>query len=193
MAPASSILVLLAMASGVSSCAPGQADLVQVRPSAMTAEMLPEEAWSWRLRDLEGRERRFEEFRGGVLFVNVWASWCPPCVAELSAIERLAASLPDSSVAIILVSPEQPDVVRRFLSSRHLRLVSYVESTEMPDAFGLRAVPTTFVIDRGGRLVLRQRGAALWDTAPVRALLSHLATAPGDAYAEPAQAGARPR
>lgn len=182
------LLVLLLLA-----CGPAAARLGDVHPSAITAEQLPPEAWQWQFESLDGERHRLADFRGQVLFVNVWASWCPPCVAELGAIERLIATLPDASIRVLLVSPERPEVVRRFLAHRKFRIASMVEITEMPSAFRLTAVPTTFMIDRGGRLVLRQQGAARWDAEPVRALLAHLANATLDAYTSPIQEGTRPQ
>lgn len=148
--------------------------------------------WSWRLRDLDGREVTLEQWRGQVLFVNVWATWCPPCVAELSSIERLAKSLDGQGVTFLLVSPEPARRVRRFLAGRGYDLPMYVEASRMPRTFGLVGVPATWIIDRNGQVVLQRHGAARWDQAPVRDFLLGLARGPGSAYNSADPAGPRP-
>lgn len=148
--------------------------------------------WSWRLRDLEGREFRLDRWRGEVLFVNVWATWCRPCVAELAGIERLAASLPDRGIRFLLVSPEPASRVRRWLAGRGYALAFHVEGSRMPPSFGLVGVPTTWIIDREGRVVLRRHGVADWDRDSVRDLLRALAGESGMAYNSAVPAGTRP-
>lgn len=135
--------------------------------------------YDWVVREIGGRELRLEKFRGEVLFINVWASWCQPCVAELSSIERLRSALGDADgIRFLMISPERERSVRRFLERNPYELPFYTEAQRMPPAYGLRALPTTFVIDRRGRIVLVHRGAANWNTAPIRALLTGLASRP---------------
>ena len=130
----------------------------------------------WALRTLEGETLRLEHFRGRVLFVNLWATWCPPCTAELASIQALADSLAgEPGVAVLLVSPETARPVARFVRRRALRAPVYLEETRAPARFGAVALPTTVVVDREGRIVLRRRGAADWDDPRVRALLRVLA------------------
>ena len=143
---------------------------------ARAQEPLPEGAFGWAIRPMGGEEIRLERFRGELLFINLWASWCRPCVAELRSIERLWESLGDvEGVRFVMVSPEGERGVREFLRRNPYDLPFYTEAQRMPPAFGLRALPTTFIVDRQGRLVLVHRGAANWDTDRVRDLLTGLA------------------
>lgn len=133
--------------------------------------------FAWTLRTLEGERVRLERYRGRVLFINVWATWCAPCVAEMAGIERLRAGLAGSGVEFLLVSPEDPEPVERFLRRYRYDLPIFLEGEEMPDGFALRALPTTFIVDHSGRIVLRHRGATEWDQPAVEALLRRLAEA----------------
>lgn len=133
--------------------------------------------YDWTLRTLDGERVRLEAYRGRVLFINVWASWCLPCVAEMGSIQRLRDSLRHSEVEFLLVSPEAPEPVERFLRRYAYDLPVFLEVGEMPEAFGLRALPTTFVVDRSGDIVLKHRGATDWDQDAVRAFL-HALTRP---------------
>ncbi len=132
-------------------------------------------AFDWTIRTLDGALVPFDAFRGRVVFLNVWASWCPPCVAELASIGRLRDALAGSDVAFVLVSPENPAPVRRFLSAYgYGGLPVYLERDPIPEAYGLKALPTTYILDRNGAIVLRHRGAADWDRPEVRAFLRSL-------------------
>ena len=128
----------------------------------------------WTLRTLDGTTFTLGELRGRPVFVNLWATWCPPCIAELGSIEGLAASLGDS-VAFVLASPENADVVRAFVREHGLRIDPVLEETLAPESFGMSALPHTVVLDADGRMVLSHRGAADWDTPEVRELLRGLA------------------
>ena len=132
--------------------------------------------FDWTIRTLDGEVVPFASFRGRVIFINVWASWCPPCVAELAGIERLRDALADTDVAFVLLSPEGPEPVERFLRAYGYRsLPVYLEHAPLPDAFGLEALPTTYIVDRSGAIVLRHRGAADWDRPEVGDFLRALA------------------
>jgi thiol-disulfide isomerase/thioredoxin len=130
--------------------------------------------YQWTMRTLEGEPVDLEAFRGRVLFINMWASWCAPCVAEMGSIQRLRDSLRGTGVEFLLISPEDPEPVERFLRRYGYDLPILLEVEEMPEAFGLRALPTTFVVDRTGNIVLKHRGASEWDDDAVRAFLHAL-------------------
>lgn len=131
--------------------------------------------YGWTLRTLAGEPIELEALRGRVLFINMWASWCAPCVAEMAGIERLKDSLAGSGVEFLLVSPEDPAPVERFLKRYGYDLPIFLEVDKMPEAYDLRALPTTYVVDRAGNIVLRHRGATDWDRDVVRAFLLSLA------------------
>lgn len=127
----------------------------------------------WTLRTLDGATFTLGDLRGRPVFVNVWATWCPPCVAELASIDRLATAVGDG-VAFLLVSPEDEAAVRAFLRRRPLGVEPVLEHTLAPAALGVEALPHTAILDADGAVVLRHRGAAVWDTPEVEALLRAL-------------------
>lgn len=134
----------------------------------------------WELRTLRGEPFRLGDLRGRPVFVNLWATWCPPCVAELASIDRLAAELGDA-VTFLLVSPEEEEVVRDFARRQDLGVEPVLEGTMAPEDLGLEALPHTVILDASGALVLQHRGAADWSTPEVRDLLRGLAAAGGSA------------
>jgi thiol-disulfide isomerase/thioredoxin len=122
------------------------------------------------------RERlSFEAFRGEVVVLNAWATWCPPCVDEMDSFAALRDSVADTGVRFLFLTTEDREHVRRFLRLQGLDLPVAFERTRLPAAYGQFGLPTTWIIDREGRIVLRHPGAARWDTPEVEALLRHLA------------------
>lgn len=141
-------------------------------------EVLGHAHYRWRLAALDRTPLSLVDHRGEVLVINVWATWCVPCVAELASFERLRDTLGDEvrdDIRFLFVSPEDPGHVRDFVRQRGWELPFAVEAEPMPDAFGLEAVPTTWIIDTAGRIVLKHRGAAEWDTPEMVAFLEYLA------------------
>jgi thiol-disulfide isomerase/thioredoxin len=142
-------------------------------PSALSAQSAPAD-FSWRLERADGSPTTLEALRGGVLVINVWASWCVPCVTELPALERLADSLSGTEVTFAAISVDKPAALRRFLVEHPVRLPVYREVEGPPKSFGLSIVPSTYVIDRTGAIVLHHRGAYDWDQAGLRVMLRAL-------------------
>jgi len=152
-------------------------------PRVPTASPLPDSMevvgafdYDWSVWTAAGDEVELSEYRGEVLVVNLWATWCPPCVAELGTFERLRQALDNlgSGVKLLLVSPEEPDLVREFAARQGLAGDLVTEARRMPESLGDLVLPTTFVVDRAGRIVLRHRGASDWAQPEVLAFLRAL-------------------
>lgn len=147
-------------------------------PVAVISARAPE-ASQWRLRGIDGTVVSFSEFRGRPVVLNVWATWCLPCVAELGSLASLSAAMQSdpatADVAFILLAPETARQVSAFAAKHRLNMPLYVELDAIPESLGVRALPTTIVFDAEGRVVLRHRGAANWDTPEMRKLLAGLA------------------
>lgn len=133
--------------------------------------------YAWTLMDLEGKRLDFTRYRGRAVFLNVWATWCPPCVAELPAIAHLAANPALKDVAFVCVSiDEDLEAVRRFARTRDLRQpVFWTPAETLPGVFQTPGIPATFVIAPDGRIVVAQVGAAQWDDPAVVDFLKALA------------------
>ena len=117
----------------------------------------------WKFQSLDGEETSLSAFEGKVLFVNLWATWCGPCVVEMPSIQRLYEQFPQEDVAFLLVSDEPPDLVREFVQEKGWKLPLYVSDDERPSAFKTLGILATFILDRKGRIVFRHVGSAAWD------------------------------
>lgn len=146
----------------------------------LEAPPLPVETWDldMRVQDLDGRPVEFTGIAGRVLVLNVWATWCAPCVAELPSIARLHEATSDVGVVVACVSAEPASVVKTFLAKHPTQAPIYLLEGELPDVLETRAIPATFVVDRSGSIALRHVGAAAWDSPEVVRFVRSLALAP---------------
>lgn len=118
----------------------------------------------WRLRSRDGQEVSLSELRGKVLFVNRWATWCKPCVAEMPGIEELTREASLADVAWLPISEEPLPVVLDFAREQGWDLPLYAAENDTPAPFEGPSIPATFIVDREGRIVFRHVGAADWNT-----------------------------
>ena len=131
--------------------------------------------FSWAFEDLNGRPATFDRFRGRAVFLNIWATWCGPCLTELPSIVNLAADPRLKDVAFVAMSvDESPETLRRFVAERKLTLPVY-RATSLADAFQTAGIPATFVIAPDGTIVGSLVGSARWDTPENVELLESLA------------------
>lgn len=135
-------------------------------------------AFDWAPSDLDGRPVPFERYRGKPVFLNVWATWCPPCVAELPSIARLAGTSALDQVAFVCVSID-PDIeaVRRFVKGKDWPMtVLHVDPSTLPEVFTTEGIPATFLIAPDGRIAASALGSAEWDHPSVVTFLQKLAS-----------------
>jgi thiol-disulfide isomerase/thioredoxin len=141
--------------------------------------------YGWVLSDLEGRAVPFARYQGKVVFLNIWATWCRPCVMELPSIARLARSPGLDRVAFVCVSVDQDRAaVQRFLEGKDWPM-TFLHSYEPPAAFTTSsgAIPATFLVAPDGRIAASAIGSASWDDPSVVAFLENLAGGKADAAA----------
>ena len=124
---------------------------------------LSQEDYRWVLRDRSGNRVSMESFRGSVVFLNFWATWCPPCVAELPEIRRAYEKHGDE-VVFLLVTGEEPKKVEAFMEKHGYDLPVYYPASAVPENLSVSAYPTTFILSPDGRVVSRKKGAANWDS-----------------------------
>lgn len=103
--------------------------------------------------------------KGKVVFLNFWATWCGPCQAEMPNIQNLYNHFKDNEDILILsvLRDKDPAKVREFLDKNNYSIPVYFVDGEIPEEFKVQAIPSTFVISRDGKILLRHLGAAKWD------------------------------
>lgn len=126
---------------------------------------------------LDGTRRSLAEFRDRVLFINFWATWCAPCLAELPSVEALERRLEDSSVEMLLISTDDdPTNVREFLEEEGIRGQVFLRDWKAGESpFRRVVIPTTYVISKAGEITYRHSGAADWNVPSMASYLKKLA------------------
>jgi thiol-disulfide isomerase/thioredoxin len=139
--------------------------------------------------DRDGGSLSLADFRGKVVLLNLWATWCAPCVAELPSLDRLQARLggPDFEVLALAQDLGGRDTVASFYRSHGIeRLGLYADrSSTLAHKLGINGLPTTLLLDREGRAVGALVGAARWDSPEAVELLRYYIGRP-DAVPKPA-------
>lgn len=130
----------------------------------------------WQLLSVDNKSENFSNSKDKVIILNFWATWCPPCVAELPSLQKLYDKFGDR-VSFYFVSNEDASILKNFLIKRGYNLPVYIEQTQAPEVLQSTALPTTFVISHTGKIVMRKTGAAKWNSSSVHSLLSELLAA----------------
>jgi thiol-disulfide isomerase/thioredoxin len=125
------------------------------------------ELWALRFPRLDGGELALAEFRGRPLLINFWATWCPPCVRELPAIDRFAAAF-RAQVQVIGLAVDKEQPVREFLARQPVGFpngLAALDGTELSRTLGNHAggLPFTALLDAGGAVVQRKAGETTYD------------------------------
>ena len=150
------------------ACGPGVILHAPELPSPTDVVIQGHTDYRWKLQTLDGREVDFAAFKNQVVFLNFWATWCPPCTVELPNIERLHESLKTENIAFVISSFEDEHTVRRFASEMNLKLPFYLHGRFVPSIFmSNRGIPVTFVINRQGDIIYQHIGPAKWDDESV--------------------------
>ena len=145
--------------------------------------------------DADGRDLTLGDFRGRLVLLNIWATWCVPCRKEMPTLDRLQAKLGGSDFEVIALSIDRQGlaVVKPFYEELGLKALRiYLDASgKATQTLGTVGVPTTLLIDQQGREIGRVLGPAEWDSPEVEAVIRRYlkrssAAAPGSAAAPPA-------
>ena len=133
-------------------------------PRAEKIERMKKGKFSISFKTLKGRAYELEDFRGKVVLVNLWATWCAPCVEELPSLFDLAGRFPDQFVVIALTD-EKPHKVSGFLSAFKKPGENFIVglTSQIRDVFSPSALPESYIFDKEGRLFLKVIGPRHWN------------------------------
>jgi thiol-disulfide isomerase/thioredoxin len=127
----------------------------------------------WRLRELNGGVLEGDSLEGQVVVINFWASWCPPCVAEMPSLEKLHQEFGERA-RFLFVARDQKDKVMAYLQKNNYDFPVYFEINEAPARLNNTSLPTTYILDKAGRILVTHTGAANWYSDDTRNLLDSL-------------------
>jgi len=128
--------------------------------------------YNWKLKDKSGTIFNFEKTKEKVVLVNFWATWCPPCIAEMPSLQKLYNDY-NNNIEFVFISNESFETINSFLEKNNYTFKVYNEASKS-DFFNVRGIPRTFLIDKHGKIVIDKTGAANWNSKSVRNTIDNL-------------------
>lgn len=136
-------------------------------PGELRAPGLGEEVPTFTLRKDDGQVVSLADFKGKILVLNFWATWCAPCIEEMPSLNRLAERYAGKGLEIVAISvDEDPDAYRDFLAKNQIQFLTLRDpSRRISEHYGTFKLPESYIISREGRLLNKIIGAADWTDA----------------------------
>jgi thiol-disulfide isomerase/thioredoxin len=132
-------------------------------------EQLGNQLSDFDLMDLNGNPIASESLTGKRVFLNIWATWCRPCIEEMPSIAAAQDELKDSNVIFVLASGEDSERIKKFRDHFGIKL-QFAHFKNMDD-FYIRAIPVTYLFDEAGKLIYTEYGSRDWSTAASREII----------------------
>tara|TARA_R110002051_G_scaffold139976_1_gene212771 strand:- start:11123 stop:11683 length:561 start_codon:yes stop_codon:yes gene_type:complete len=149
------------------------------RMLSTSADMIKEEVqapigtYNWKLIDLENQNFDFQKQEKKVVLVNFWATWCPSCVAEMPSMQKLYNDY-KGKVVFMFVTSDDREKVTAFMRKQGYDFPVFYRLSQAPKMLRSKVVPTTYIINKNGRIVVAETGAADWNSNQTRDLLDSL-------------------
>ena len=142
--------------------------VMQVPPAADPVEV--------QLKDQNGRLTSLSEFRGKIVFINFWTTWCLACVIEMPSMEKLHQKFKDKDFVMLGINLQESEAtVLQFFKQHKLTFTTLLDETgDVGTAFRIRGIPTTFILDKKGIIIGKAMGPREWDSRDSIALFEYL-------------------
>ena len=124
------------------------------------------------LRDADGNLSSLSHYNDKPILINFWATWCPPCIAEMPSLQRLYNKYKDD-VHFIFIVNEPFDLIYNYLQQKNYNIPCFTTIGDVPEVFDPAIIPTTYLIDNEF-VLLYNTGAARWDSGKVMRIIDEL-------------------
>lgn len=150
--------------------------MIAFSPSTLSEEKrVVLEDYSWSLKEVQGATVNLSASKDKVVLINLWATWCPPCVAEMPSLQKLFNDYGDR-VDFYFVSNEKEQTILKFLEKHNYSFPVYQPLAAAPLVLQSNSLPTTFLMDKKGTILIKKTGVADWNSHKIRSLLDDLLT-----------------
>jgi len=140
----------------------------------------PVTAPGFSLTDMDGEQHTLDDYRGKVIMLNLWATWCPPCRREIPSMESIFQDLRDKGFVVLAVNQfETPDHVFSYMGQLSVYPtfpILFDQDSKVSELYGVKGLPTTLLINRQGQVAYRAIGGRDFDHPRVRAIVNQLLT-----------------
>lgn len=150
------LLLYLGLLAGIAACQTNKINLTKMNLVSLNGEPIDKSA-----------------YEGKPVFINLWATWCGPCIAEMPSLDRLARQLEKEGVMFLAISDESTAKVKKYLSDKDFILPFALKQLAAGDE-KMNSLPQSFLLDEEGKVVYTKTGSAEWDSPEMVAMIRRL-------------------
>lgn len=131
--------------------------------------------YNWHFLNDSGEAFNLSEVKGKVLFINSWATWCPPCIAEMPSIQALYNTYRNNDdIVFIFATTDTKEIADEFMAKNNYDLPNYYIRSASPALLQSKSIPTTYLISKDGNIVIKKVGSADWNAKKVHETIEQL-------------------
>ncbi len=130
--------------------------------------------YNLKLTAIDGQQAHLTDFEGKVLFINIWATWCPPCIAEMPGIQDLYDETNNDVIFIMLSMDDSQEKAKQFIEKKGFTFPVYLPASKVPEVMRAPSIPTTLVVNKEGKVVAKKVGMAKYNTKKFKRFLEEL-------------------
>ncbi|MDL1913989.1 MAG: TlpA family protein disulfide reductase [Bergeyella sp.] len=145
-------------------------------PSAMVLQRkhLTKEDYELELKGINTADINLKSIYGKAVFLNFWATWCPPCTEEWPSIQALYNSQNENIVFVLIAMKDEEDAVKKFLERNKYTVPVYIAQSPIPETLLPRVFPTTYLLDNKGFIKIKETGLKNWNTLEIQNMIKNL-------------------
>lgn len=153
-----------------------QPDVPKVEPKSNNGRVAEEKNKGILFKDEKGKIIDLADLRGKVVFINFWATWCPPCIAEMPSINKMQEKFKDNKEVVILMVDTDNNLEKslKFMQKNKYTLTVFTIASPIPPAFLGTAIPTTILLNKKGEIVFKHEGGADYTNLEFNAFINRL-------------------
>jgi thiol-disulfide isomerase/thioredoxin len=133
--------------------------------------------YNFAVKDLAGNKFTFDKYKGKVVFLNLWATWCGPCRAEMAGIQKLYLGMSGDSVSFVMLSLDKDrdkEKVVKYIKDKEFTFPVFLPSGYLSEQLNVPSIPTTFVIGKDGKIAMKEIGTTNFNTPKFKKFLEKL-------------------
>ena len=138
----------------------------------------PDFDYNFTIKDLDGNKLSFAQFKGKVIFINLWATWCGPCRAEMPAIQELYNDIEKDKIIFVMLSVDKDsdkERIIRYIKNSAYTFPVYQPSGQLTKQLWVPTIPTTLVVSKNGKIVAKEIGMTNFNTTKFKRFITELA------------------
>lgn len=130
-------------------------------------------SYDWKLHGVNVESINFNTAKNKVVLINYWATWCPPCIAEMPSLQKLYNDYKDEVVFLFVTTDDDPEL-HKFMKDKSYYFPIYRSLSELPKPFINNPIPQTYLVDKKGSIIIDKTNAANWNSDKVRETIDAL-------------------